>query len=132
MKDENTDTVLYPLRRSVLGRFLALPENVTEFSVDDKFFDTIFSIKILIASILLHLRVSPIFTGEDVSRYYTKVHIWEKGFLENEIVTTKHPVLNGMRSYQYSNLLGGEIYNRSNNLLRWSALAGCHAWAKPW
>jgi len=45
-------------------------------------------------------------------------------FIENEIVSAMHPVFDGHRKYNYSNLfLGGELSNRSNNFLQWSALA---------
>ncbi|NLU39268.1 MAG: putative porin [Bacteroidales bacterium] len=125
-KTENTDTVFVP-RYGVQysADFSRYRRNVTEFSVDDKFFDTIFfnknSNRLDSSAFTRFTHILQVKMFPDTTRKFT---FGKRAFLENEIVTAKHPVLNGMRSYQYSNLfLGGEIYNRSNNLLRWSALA---------
>jgi len=48
----------------------------------------------------------------------------KRAFIENEIISAKHPVPYGMRTYNYSNVLvGGEIYRSDSKFWKWSALA---------
>lgn len=99
--------------------------NFTEESVDDDFFDTIYfddtSDRYDSSSFQRFTQILQLKVLESSSRKFT---FGKRAFLENEIVSAMHPVYDGQRKYNYSNLfLGGEIYNRSNNFLKWGAIA---------
>jgi hypothetical protein len=99
--------------------------NFTEVSVDDNFFDSIYfddkSGRIDSSSFNKFSQIIQLKVIESPVRKFT---FGKRVFLENEIITAMHPVVDGHRKYNYSNLfVGGEIYNRSNNFLQWSALA---------
>ncbi|MFA9389500.1 MAG: putative porin [Prolixibacteraceae bacterium] len=58
---------------------------------------------------------------ENDNRKYT---FGTRAFIENEIVTAQHPLPDGMRKYNYSNVnVGGELYRRNSSFLNWSAIA---------
>jgi hypothetical protein len=98
--------------------------NFTETSVDTSFFNTTFfdqtSNRYDSSSFQRITQIVQLKVLENEARKFT---FGKRVFLENEIVSAMHPISDGHRKYNYSNLfLGGEISNRSNNFMQWSTL----------
>jgi len=98
--------------------------NIFERSVDQLFFDTTFIKTSNHTDSAFFSRFSHILqvkAFEDENRKFT---FGKRVFIENEMVTAKHPLSDGQRKYNYSNVyLGGEISRTTSTFLNWYALA---------
>lgn len=97
----------------------------TESSINTSFFDN-FYFKSKGSSIdsSSFLKFDQILQLKAFERKDSKFTFGKRAFIENEIISAKHPVAYGMRTYNYSNVLvGGEIYRSEGEFWKWSALA---------
>lgn len=93
-----------------------------ESSADTEFFDTTYMKTSNHTDSSFMTRFSHIFqvkAFEDTTRKFT---FGKRAFIENEIVSAKHPLPDGYRKYTYSNVyVGGEINRTESALGSWSA-----------
>lgn len=96
-----------------------------EPTVDQDFFkDTYFNTKGSFTDSTLFVRFSHILQLKMFEDNTLKFTFGKRAFLEHEIVSATHPLIDGQRTYKYSNIYGGgEIYSRNSNFWQWNALA---------
>ena len=95
-----------------------------EKNVNGTFFDTIFIRNNNHIDSASFKKFSHIFQLKSFENKHRKFTFGKRVFVENEFVKAIHPLAYGQRSYLFSNVyLGGEIYQQSNDFLRWKVNA---------
>ena len=97
----------------------------TEPSVNTSFFENhYFESKGSCVDSSSFLKFDQILQLKAFERKDSRFSFGKRAFIENEIISAKHPVPYGMRTYNYSNVLvGGEIYRSDSKFWKWSAMA---------
>lgn len=106
------------------AEFESHQRRVLESTVDQAFFDTTYINSTSHIDSAFYNRFSHILQVKMLENEQRKFTFGKRAFIENEIVSAKHPLPDGQRKYTYSNVyVGGEIYRSNSSLLNWNATA---------
>lgn len=97
---------------------------VDESVVDERFFANTFIDNESYTDSSSFTRFSQILQVKAFESENRKFTFGKRAFIENEIVSARHPLPGGQRSYNYSNIyVGGELYRRNSSFVNWNATA---------